>query len=222
LAALRLAVALAIALAPGLARAHPHVFIDGGVDFLLGPDQRLEALRVTWRYDVFETLYTLAAVGVSPGVDGTLAQEDAALIAATHSIHAADFDGSAHLSIGGAPVVLDAPEALKVDVVDGRLEVSFTRALPAAAPLGGQTIEVGFYESTYFFKFSVTDAPRVEAALGGPATAGPGCAPQVVKFDQDSADPAILAALASLSREEVPKLGNVGAQLADRIVIQCG
>ena len=53
----RRALCAAVALAPALpAQAHPHVFVDGGVDFVLGAGAVLEALEVTWRYDEFETL----------------------------------------------------------------------------------------------------------------------------------------------------------------------
>jgi polyphosphate kinase len=37
-----------LVLAPSAASAHPHVFIDGGVDFMFDGEGRIESLRVTW------------------------------------------------------------------------------------------------------------------------------------------------------------------------------
>ena len=55
---------------------HPHVFVDGGVDFVMRDGTVLEALEVTWLYDPFETLYILASLGVSPDEDWRLQDED--------------------------------------------------------------------------------------------------------------------------------------------------
>ncbi|MEM9369716.1 MAG: DUF1007 family protein, partial [Pseudomonadota bacterium] len=50
-----LGVALALCTAVRTAEAHPHVFVEGGVSFVLDDEGALAALEVTWRYDLFET-----------------------------------------------------------------------------------------------------------------------------------------------------------------------
>ena len=211
-----LAVLTAAALfgAPAPVRAHPHVFIDGGVDFVFREGTMLEALRVTWRYDEFETLYTLSSLGLAPNAEGGMDEEDRQELIRLLSDWPEDFDGSAHLSIAGEAIALDWPAELDARLVDGRLEMTFIRDLPSPMSLDGQDAEVAFYESTYFFAFKVTDAPQlVEAAAQ--------CAATVTPFSPDSQTETLRAALSSLGREETPAMGDVGALFADRISVTC-
>lgn len=194
--------------------AHPHVFVDGGVDFVFADDTVLEALNVTWLYDEFETLYLLASYEMSLQPDGTLAEEDRLELVRRRSLWPSDFDGSAHLSIDGRAVALDWPTDLDAGLIDGRLQITFTRALTEPVKLQGKTTDVAFYESTYFFAFSITNAPQL---IGETA----GCDTSVAYFDPDSADKTLLATLAKLSREETPNKDNVGALFADRILVEC-
>ena len=193
---------------------HPHVFVDGGVDFVLGDGSTLEALRVTWLYDEFETLYILSSNGLSLTPDGGLNEEDRQSLTRLQSDLPSDFAGSAHLSVAGEPVALGRPKGLDADIVDGRLHVTFTRDLLEPLDLRASTAEVAFYEATYFYAFAVTDTPQLEGdALG--------CAATVIPFDPDTQDTALQAALAKLSREETPDAEEIGAFFADRIVLQC-
>jgi hypothetical protein len=74
------ALALALALAPLPATAHPHVYIDGGVDFLFDSEGRLARLRVTWVFDALSSLFIMEDLGI--GAEATLTPEDRNRIAA--------------------------------------------------------------------------------------------------------------------------------------------
>lgn len=74
--------------------AHPHVFIEGGVDFVVDDSRNLAALDVTWHYDPFETLYLLSSIGIVPAPDGTLSPEDTAKLIAHLGAWPDDFDGA--------------------------------------------------------------------------------------------------------------------------------
>lgn len=196
------------------ASAHPHVFIDGGVDFHLSENDTLKALRVTWLYDAFETLYMLSSHDMSLTQDGVLAEGDRVELRRRLSNWPDDFDGSAHLTVNGQAIDLAWPSGLDVQLIDGRLRLTFIRGLETPIPLTGADVEVAFYESTYFFDFSVTKTPEL---IGGENT----CRATVIPFEPDRHDP-LLKALAKLSREETPTETNVGANFADRIYLRCG
>ncbi|SDY79750.1 DUF1007 family protein [Citreimonas salinaria] len=213
-AALALLAAAVLAFTPAPARAHPHVFIDGGVDFVFRDGTALDALRVTWRYDEFETLYTLSSFGLALNTEGDLDEADRQTLIRLLSDWPEDFDGSAHLSIEGEAIELEWPTELDARMVDGRLEMTFIRKLPAPVSLDGQDAEVAFYESTYFFAFTVADEPQL---LDAPAQ----CAATVIPFDPDGQTDALRSALAKLGREETPEMKNVGALFADRIAVTC-
>ena len=58
------------------AQSHPHVFVDGGVDFVFDEKNLLSALLITWLYEEFETLYILSSYGMSVDSDCELAEVD--------------------------------------------------------------------------------------------------------------------------------------------------
>ncbi|MCH2095074.1 MAG: DUF1007 family protein [Rhodobacteraceae bacterium] len=196
------------------AQAHPHVFVDGGVDLRMTPSRQIKALEVTWLYDGFETLYMLASHEIGLNARGGLDEADRRLLVERLSSWPEDFDGSAHLRIDGLKTKLDWPTALDVHLIDGRLQLTFTRSLPEPVDPSGKHIEIAFFESTYFFDFTVTNAPRIL----GPSE---GCAVDMVPFDAESGDTDLLNMLAKLGREETSGIRNVGESFADRIFVQC-
>lgn len=204
----------AFALSASSALGHPHVFVDGGVDFVVRDGAVLESLDVTWLYDEFETLYTLSVAGLSLNAKNDLDEDDRKQLVRLLSDWPDDFDGSAHLSVDGASVALEWPTGLDVDLIDGRLEVTFSRQLTTPIALKDRSVEVAFYESTYFFAFSVTNPPVFVNDEGL-------CSAVVIPFDPDPDDTALQTALAKLGREETPEIQNVGALFADRIVVRC-
>lgn len=205
---------LALALLPSTAAyTHPHVFIDGGLGFIVDRDNQLVALEVTWRFDPFETLYILSGYGLVLNADGGLNAADLETLGQQRNQWPSDFDGSAHLSLRGDPVPLNWPNDLTVDVIGGRLEQTFLRQLQTPLDITEQGIEVAFYESTYFFDFTVTEATKF---IGTDI-----CTATVVPFEADPNDADLLSQLAQLSREETPSTDRVGANFADRIQVKC-
>lgn len=197
------------------ARAHPHVFVDGGVDFLFDDANRLTALDVTWLYDEFETLYILASYGVSMNAAGKLDAADRRELARERSKWPSEFEGSAHVSIEGESVALSRPVGMETKLVNGRLEVTFTRHLETPVVLNEEHAEVAFYEATYFYAFAVTNVPKLVGETGA-------CNAEVLQYDPTAQNVALELALSKLSREETPDIEDVGALFADRIELRCG
>lgn len=196
-----------------VASAHPHVFVDGGIDLRMSEPNVLEALEVTWRYDAFETLYILSSHGLTLNEAGGLDEPVRQKLVQIRSKFPADFDGSAHLSVAGEAIALDWPTNFDAKVVDQRLEVTFVRRLAKTFDVSQSSFELAFYESTYFFAFTVTDAP----VIIGTST----CSANVIPFEADPEDAGLIEALAKLGREETPEIANVGATFADRILVEC-
>lgn len=206
------AVATALWTAP--AAAHPHVYIGGGVDFVLRDGTMLETLEVTWVYDAFETLYILSFHDLSLNEDGALDEEDRLELVRQRSDWPEDFDGSAHLSLDGQLQNLEWPEDLDAHLIDGQLTMTFTRKLSEPLDLSQTGVEVGFYESTYFFAFSISQEPKLLGNVGP-------CTAEVIQFDPTEKTATMKKLLARLSREETPTDTNVGANFADRIALTC-
>ncbi len=77
-----LAAVLTVLAGAGGARAHPHVFIDGGVDFRFDTAGRLTDLRVTWIFDPLTSLFMLEDLGIAAEGSAPLARNDRARLAA--------------------------------------------------------------------------------------------------------------------------------------------
>ncbi|QEW23246.1 ABC-type uncharacterized transport system, periplasmic component (plasmid) [Paracoccaceae bacterium] len=206
--------ALAVTTLAAPAHAHPHVFIDGGVDFVFGEGRTLEALNVTWLYDAFETLYILSSLDIVPDDDWTLSDEDRAKIEAEENAWAPDFKGASHLKVAGQNIDLSRPKGLRARLVEDRLLVTFRRDLARPVDLSGSAAEVAFYESTYFYAFAATHPPDVVGGSGD-------CTTHVTPFDADTQLAGVQKTLATLGREETPSIDDVGALFADRIAISC-
>ncbi|GIT92031.1 hypothetical protein JANAI62_24880 [Jannaschia pagri] len=207
-------IALACAAWSSPALAHPHVFVDGGVDIVFDEAGQITALEITWVFDPLDSLYQVAAHGVSPLPDGTLSDEDTARMTEALQMFPDDFDGSAHVSVVGVPVALSWPEDVEVSMVDGRLRQAFRRALETPLDVTDLPVEIGFYERTYFFDFSITQQPELRSAPSG-------CNAAVVPFVPETASQAVLDMLARLASDTAPEDANAGALVADRIVMTC-
>src|SRR3546814_16366910 len=69
-----LAVAVALVAGSGAAAAHPHVWIDARFAVIFAGQQRLAALRQSWRFAEFYSLFPVE--GLDTGGDGALAPGD--------------------------------------------------------------------------------------------------------------------------------------------------
>ncbi len=203
---------LPLATAPP-AKAHPHVFVDVTVDIRAGADETIEALSITWRFDPFETLYTLSAEGLVPAADGTLDEAGRRHLAASYANWHHGFDGFAELTAGGRRIDLGPPEDVTARLVDGRLEIAFTRAITPPVEIDGA--EIAVYEATYYYAATVAETPT----LSGAASA---CGARLIPFEPDGRIAAVQTSLFELGREETPSVEGVGRLFADRIVLSCG
>ena len=123
---------LALLVHPAPVLSHPHVFVDGGVDFVFKEENLLSALLITWIYDEFESLYILSSYGMSVNPEGELSEADLQELIHYRNNWPIDFDGSAHLSIDGKNIPPDWPKNLHAELINGRLRITFLRKLPTA------------------------------------------------------------------------------------------
>ena len=196
------------------ASAHPHVFVEGGIDFVMREGTVLEAVEVTWLFDEFETLVMLASSGLNLTTEGGLDAAGRQEVARLQNDWPDRFGASVHLSANGDALALDAPAEIDLRVVEGRLAVTFTRDLARPVSLDGRDVEAAFYEPTFFVSFSVTETSELLGETEG-------CRVDLHRFEPDPDDIRLMSLLARLGREETPEIENVGAKFADRITLTC-
>lgn len=194
--------------------AHPHVYVDTRIGFIFGEGRTLEALEVSWRFDAYLTLYSLAEEDIAPNAEGGLDPAAAEHMARVYADWQPSFDGFAKLALDGAVVPLGRPEDFTARLVDGELEIAFRRALPEPAPLGSVRAEVAVYEETYYYAATVADEPTISGDADG-------CAATLNPYQPTSMLSALQSTLFDLGREETPSIESVGALFADRIELEC-
>jgi len=207
---LRLTLAVLLGQAPLPARAHPHVFIDGGVDFLFDADGRLAELQVTWIYDAMSSLLMLEDLGIDAAQP--LRPRDRPRLTAYQTEWQPGFDGDSYLLDGERRIGLSGPLDPDADLQDGQVVVTFTRSVETPFRPGPATV-AEVYDPTYFTAYTVTAEPK----LGGTAE---GCRAEVEPFRPTASLLAIQEKLSAVPIDQVPE-EDLGRLFADKVHITC-
>lgn len=205
--------ALVLALAPAAGRAHPHAFIDGGLDFVFDAEGRLTALRVTWIYDLFTSLFLLEDLGITATGTAEMTAEQRRALTASQMTWDPDFAGDSTLRHGGQRIALSRPLQAEADIVDGQAVFRFLRAVETPFRPGPDTVAMA-YDPSYFTAYAITAPPQ----LLGPAD---GCRVRVAPFEPAGMLAALQERLLSLPADAEPDDPDVGALFADRIFVTC-
>ncbi len=199
--------------APPALRAHPHVFIDTGVDFLFDAEGRISDLRITWIYDPLSSLFMLEDLGIDPAAQD-LTPEARTSLAAYQTEWAPDFEGDSYLRNGAGPLALSGPLDPAAEIRNGRVVISFRRSLDVPLRPGPDTV-VAIYDPTYFTAYMVTETPRIVAAPEG-------CRARVEPFEPSGPLVALQQTLFELGADETPEQPDVGALFAEHVHVTCG
>lgn len=207
-----LGLALGLLAAPIPAAAHPHIFIDGGVDFLFDAAGRLERLRVTWIYDPLTSLLMLEDLGIDPGA-GALSAADRRALAAYQTEWVEGFEGDSYLHDGGRRIGLSGPLAADAKLMGSRVAILFERAVATPFRPGPETV-AKIYDPSYFTAYFVTEEPRLEGGASG-------CRAAVEPFEPTGPLMALQQSLFSIGIDAEPEDPDVGALFADRVHLRC-
>jgi ABC-type nickel/cobalt efflux system permease component RcnA/ABC-type uncharacterized transport system substrate-binding protein len=192
---LRFREALAAALfflAPSIAEAHPHVWVDSAAEVVFDTKGRIAAIRHHWLFDEEFSAYALQ--GLDADRDGKYSPEELKPLAKENVESLKDYDYFTFLSVGDYQAGFADPRDYYLEFAGGRLLLHFT--LPLAMPLltrGAVHLEVGDPEYYVAFSLPNTEAVRLDGAPDG-------CALTV--HPARALDPAAAAALAAIGPEQ--------------------
>lgn len=206
-----LAMIWAVWAAPVLA--HPHVFIDAGVDVIFGPDGRAEALRIEWSYDDLYSLVLIEERGFDPDLDGVLTPEETAALSGFDMAWDPGFPGDTYALSGDRPLALSRPLEWSARYENGRLISTHLRRFDTppepGAPLIVQVYDPGFYTAYVI--------ARPVALMGTPPA---GCTAEVFEPDRAAADDLLAQALEEYAGEDAD-FPAIGAAYAEEARITC-
>ena len=205
--------AVAVAGLAGSAGAHPHIFVDAKAGFRFDAEGRLAALRITWTYDAFTSLFMLEQLDLDADRDGVLDDADRAAIVAGETDWPEGYDGDVHLDRDARPIAMGRPRDGEAWMADDRVTVVFD--LPLAEPLSQpEGVRLRLYDPNYYYAYTMVELE--ETADPAPCTA------RLSPYEPDAATQRMQVTLMELGREETPEQADVGAMFADTVTLECG
>jgi len=205
----------ALALAPGGAEAHPHVFIDARAELVYDAEGQLTAIRHVWRFD--EAFSAFATQGMATDDNGLITRETLQPLAKVNIDSLKDYDYFSLLHIGGKRYGFKIPTEYWLQMDQGQLTLFFTLNLTQPVKVAKQNLVLDVYDPSYFVDFTLVPsepALLVNAPSGCKLTVAP-------KGEPDAAAAAILSQIPASERDLPPEYQSLTKDLANRITVTC-
>ena len=205
--------------APAPALAHPHIFVDAGLQVYFDDDGHLAALRITWVYDEFFSMLMLSDLELDSGFSGTLTPEDHEALQGFDMNWIEGYHGDVFLSLDGEAMDLTGPLEWTSDLIDDQLVSTHLRAVEHRADPAGAKISIEVYDPSYYTSYRIVGTPDIRGRSD--------CRVRIFEPDWDAADAQLQAALdemfgAGMDEFEIEAdFPAVGRLFADEARIEC-
>ncbi|WP_170769940.1 DUF1007 family protein [Ruegeria lacuscaerulensis] len=152
---MRLLISLLTCCLPIPALAHPHVFIDTGLEFIVDDAGNLTHVRVTWAYDELYSLFELEDRKLDQDGDGLLSDSEQAFLAGFDAQWLEGYNGDLVLWSEGRIVPLSGPAEPTATTENGRIVSTHLRAVEGA-PVAASALSAKAFDETYYTAYEVT------------------------------------------------------------------
>lgn len=195
--------------------AHPHIFVNTGLTFVLDAQQRLTHVQVTWEYDELYSLLVTEDMGIDQDYDGVLTEADSAALTGFDMRWIEGFNGDLVGEIEGRALELSGPTAPTAAMADGKITTTHMRAVIGTPQVTGSLVFKP-YDGTYYTAYEVGLPVKIEGALG--------CEVSLEEPDIEGALSMTRAELAALPEDfdmEAAGLADIGERFATEVRISC-
>ncbi len=147
------------------ATAHPHIWVDARVGLVFDDAGELAGIRHTWLFD--EAFSAWAVTGLDVNGDGSVSSDELAELGADYVSGLAEYDFFTFAGEGDQDFDLVPDGAPVMQVVDGRVEMVFTLALPRPHRVA-DAFEVAVFDPEWYVALELVEADPV-ALVNAPA-----------------------------------------------------
>ena len=117
------------------ALAHPHVWIDTGIEVILNDRNEATGVRISWTYDDLYSLYVVGDMGLDPDWDGKLTQEEAAKLSGFDMKWDPGFPGDTYALLGEQALELSRPSDWTASYDGAKITSTHLRTFAAPVPV---------------------------------------------------------------------------------------
>ncbi len=144
--------------------AHPHVFIDTGLEFIVDETGQLTHVRVTWVYDELYSLFQLEDMKLDQDGDGLLTAAEEKFLAGFDAQWIEGYNGDLVVQAAGEPVALSGPQEATATTEDGRIVTTHLRAVEGDR-VDAKSLSAKPFDETYYTAYEVTRPVTVSGPL---------------------------------------------------------
>lgn len=199
------------------AAAHPHIFVDTGLEVLFDDAGRVTHVRITWEYDELYSLLITEDMGLDQDFDGKMTAAELEELNGFDQDWLEGYYGDTRAYLDGAELSLSRPVSFTAGYANGRITSSHLRAVEGVPSLeAGQVLDVRPYDESYYTAYDVTKPVRL--------TGRDDCAFDLAVPDVSGAMTELLAQLATLDASaDSAEAGfpMVGAKFATTLRVTC-
>lgn len=195
--------------------AHPHIFVDTGLDLKFDGEGRLVEVKVTWAYDEFYSLLIMEDRALDPDFDGVLTEAEQAELTGFDMRWTPGFNGDLVIAQSGRVLPLSGPLKYTAVYRDARITTTHVRRVDPNQN-AGQRIEIKPYDPTYYTAYDITLPVRIEGSDI--------CGQRIDMPDIDTNLMLLRDELNALDVETTPDdadLPDIGVLLASTVVVTC-
>jgi ABC-type uncharacterized transport system substrate-binding protein len=208
--------AVLVALIASPLGAHPHIFVDVGIEGIVDAKGRLTQVKVTWAYDALFSLLITEDAGLDKDGDAVLTPQEEAQLVGFDANWTRGYNGDLVGQLNGRELTLSRPKSPTAIMREGRIVTTHLRDVAGRPMIAGKVIEFRPFDPTYYTAYDVTMGVRMRGVDG--------CEVQMKEPDLNKEMQELQGLLAQLGQEQDSiEMGfpEVGASFATTIVITC-
>jgi ABC-type uncharacterized transport system substrate-binding protein len=203
-----LLLACGMATGPGVAEAHPHVWITATSELIYAPDGAITGVRHAWTFDDMFSTYALQ--GIETKTKGVYSREELGPLAQTNVESLKEFGFFTFAKADGKKEKFQEPVDYFLEYRDAALTLHFT--LPLKTPLKSKALSLEVYDPAFFIDFKFADKDPIKL-VGAPAA----CQMKFQRPNDGSANAQKLGEQNFLGGDN----SNYGAMFANKITVEC-